>query len=176
MGFSKQECWNGLPFPSPDPGSEPDSPALQADALLSEPPGKPKGAEHSHNAKSESHSVLSDSLRGHEKQNSPGQSTGAGSLSLLQRSSQPRDWIQVSHTAGRFFTSWATRKIGSPLQKRIANYQMRMGSSSSFSSLSLFKHTSLETKHVPFTFTMRMKSEETNEFFFLLKKEDSFSI
>ena len=91
MGFSKQECWNGLPFPSPDPGSEPDSPALQADALLSEPPGKPKSAEHSHNAKSESHSVLSDSLRGHEKQNSPGQSTGAGSLSLLQRSSQPRD-------------------------------------------------------------------------------------
>ena len=25
-------------------------------------------------------------------------------------SSQPRDWIQVSHTAGGFFTSWATRE------------------------------------------------------------------
>ena len=46
MGFSRQECWNGLPFSSPgdlpDPGIEPGSPALQADALPSEPPGKPK--------------------------------------------------------------------------------------------------------------------------------------
>ena len=40
MGFSKQECWSGLPFPSPgdilDPGIEPGSPALQADALPSQ--------------------------------------------------------------------------------------------------------------------------------------------
>ena len=44
MGFSRQERWSGLPFPSPgdlpDPGIEPRSPALQADALPSEPPGK----------------------------------------------------------------------------------------------------------------------------------------
>ena len=44
MGFSRQESWSGLPFPSPgdlpDPGIEPRSLALQADALLSEPPGK----------------------------------------------------------------------------------------------------------------------------------------
>ena len=44
MGFSRQECWSGLPFPSPgdlpNSGIEPGSPALQADALLSEPPGK----------------------------------------------------------------------------------------------------------------------------------------
>ena len=44
MGFSGQEYWSGLPFTSPgdfpDPGIEPSSPALQADALLSEPPGK----------------------------------------------------------------------------------------------------------------------------------------
>ena len=44
MGFSRQECWSGLPFPSPgdlpDPGIEPGSPTLQADALLSEPPGR----------------------------------------------------------------------------------------------------------------------------------------
>ena len=42
MAFSRQEYWNGLPFPSPDlpdPGMEPGSPALQADALLSESPG-----------------------------------------------------------------------------------------------------------------------------------------
>ena len=44
MGFSRQECWSGLPFPSPGDlpnlGIEPGSSALQADALTSEPPGK----------------------------------------------------------------------------------------------------------------------------------------
>ena len=44
VGFSRQEYWSGLPFPSPgdlpNPGIEPGSPALQADALPSEPPGK----------------------------------------------------------------------------------------------------------------------------------------
>ena len=44
MGFSRQEYWSGLPFPSPgdlpNPGIKPGSPALQADALSSEPPGK----------------------------------------------------------------------------------------------------------------------------------------
>ena len=44
MGFSRQEYWSGLPFPSPgdlpDPGIEPRSPALQADTLPSKPPGK----------------------------------------------------------------------------------------------------------------------------------------
>ena len=42
MEFSRQEYWNGLPFPSPgdhpNPGMEPKSPSLQADALPSEPP------------------------------------------------------------------------------------------------------------------------------------------
>ena len=45
MGFTRQEYWSGLPFPSPgdlpNPGIEPRSPALQTDALPSEPPGKP---------------------------------------------------------------------------------------------------------------------------------------
>ena len=45
MGFSRQECWCGLPFPSPgdlpNPGIEPESSALQADALPWEPSGKP---------------------------------------------------------------------------------------------------------------------------------------
>ena len=44
MEFSRQEYWSGLPFPSPgdlpDPGIEPGSSTLQADALPSEPPGK----------------------------------------------------------------------------------------------------------------------------------------
>ena len=42
MGFSRQEHWSGLPFPSPgdlpDPGIEPRSPTLEAEALTSEPP------------------------------------------------------------------------------------------------------------------------------------------
>ena len=46
MEFSGQKYWSGLPFPSPgdlpNPGIKPGSPALQADSLPSEPPGKPK--------------------------------------------------------------------------------------------------------------------------------------
>ena len=47
MGFSRQECWSGLPFPSPgdlpDPGIEPGPPSLQADAyLLSHQKDSPK--------------------------------------------------------------------------------------------------------------------------------------
>ena len=46
MGFSRQECWSGLPFPSPgdlpDPGIKPRSPTLRANVLPSEPPGKPQ--------------------------------------------------------------------------------------------------------------------------------------
>ena len=45
-GFSRQEYWSGLPCPPPvdpsNPGIKPRSPALQADSLQSEPPGKPK--------------------------------------------------------------------------------------------------------------------------------------
>ena len=44
MEFSRQEYWSGLPFPSPgdlpNPGTEPGSPALQANSLPFEPPGK----------------------------------------------------------------------------------------------------------------------------------------
>ena len=58
MDFSRQEYWNGLPFPSsgnlPNPGIKPRSPALQEDTLPDEPQGKPKN-------------------------------TGVGSLSLLQQ-------------------------------------------------------------------------------------------
>ena len=46
LGFPRQEYWSGLPFPSardlPNPGTEPRSPALQADSLPAEPQGKPK--------------------------------------------------------------------------------------------------------------------------------------
>ena len=44
MGFSKEDYWSGLTFPSardlPNPGTEPRSLALQADSLPAEPPGK----------------------------------------------------------------------------------------------------------------------------------------
>ena len=47
MGFSRQEYWSGLPFPSPgdlpDLGIKPRSPALQADSLLTELCGKSRG-------------------------------------------------------------------------------------------------------------------------------------
>ena len=48
MGFQKQECWSGLPFPPPgtlpDPGIEPESPALAGGFFTAEPPGKPIGS------------------------------------------------------------------------------------------------------------------------------------
>ena len=48
MGFSRQECWSGLPFPSPEdlPDSEMESrsPAFQEDSSQSEPPGKGKAS------------------------------------------------------------------------------------------------------------------------------------
>ena len=44
MGFPKQAYWSKLPFPSPgdlpDSGIEPKSPALQADSIQTQPPGK----------------------------------------------------------------------------------------------------------------------------------------
>ena len=46
MGFSRQEYWSGLAFPSPgnppDPGKEPASPALAGGFFTTEPPGKPQ--------------------------------------------------------------------------------------------------------------------------------------
>ena len=48
-GFSRQEYWSGVSCPSPEalPNTEikPESPALQVDSLLSEPPGKPRNME-----------------------------------------------------------------------------------------------------------------------------------
>ena len=72
-------------------------------------------------SESESCLVMFDSLWTHglySPWSSPGQNTGVDSLSLLKGSSQPRDWTQVSHYAGRFFTSWATRAI--PLHAEVA--------------------------------------------------------
>ena len=46
MAFPRQECWSGLPFPSPgdlpDPWLRLATPVLQVDPSTTEPPGKPK--------------------------------------------------------------------------------------------------------------------------------------
>ena len=68
MGLSRQGYWSGLPFPSPrnlpNPGIEPRPPALQADALPSEPSGK----FYSMYSVQFSHLVMSNSLQPHELQ------------------------------------------------------------------------------------------------------------
>ena len=59
-------------------------------------------------SESESHSVVSDSLRPHRLHspwNSPGHNTGVGSCSHLQKMFSTQGLNQVSHIAGRFFTS-----------------------------------------------------------------------
>ena len=82
-GFSRQEYWIGLPFPSPgdlpDPGTKPRSPTLQADSLPTELGGKPKVKV----KVAQSCPALFSSMDC-SPWNSPGQDTGVGSLSLLQ--------------------------------------------------------------------------------------------
>ena len=50
MGFSRQEYWSGLPFPTlgdlPHSGIEPVSPALAGGLFITEPPGKPPWSPH----------------------------------------------------------------------------------------------------------------------------------
>ena len=104
MGFPRQEYWSGLPFLSPgdlpDPGIEPGSPALEAEALPSEPPGKPQKKEREAQTGKRllfaflllSRSVVPDSVRPHRRQttrlprpwDSPGKNTGVGCHFLLQ--------------------------------------------------------------------------------------------
>ena len=68
MGFSRQEYWSGLPFPSPgdlpNPGIESRSPTLQTDPLSPEPQGRATMMD----LVQFSRSVVSDSLRPHESQ------------------------------------------------------------------------------------------------------------
>jgi len=108
-GFPRQEYWNGLPLPAPgdlpDPGIEPVSPALSGRFLTTEPQVKVKEAQ--------SCLTLCDPM----DYNLPGCSVHG----ILQTrklewvtfpfstgSSWLRDWTQVSHITGRFFTVWVT--------------------------------------------------------------------
>ena len=56
MGFPRQECWRGLSFPPPGfrlhPGVEPGVPAMQADSLPTQLPGKPSDLYHASNVHS----------------------------------------------------------------------------------------------------------------------------
>ena len=92
MGFSRQEHWSRLPFPSPgiNPGIEPRSPALQADSLPSELQGKP--SLFLLLLLLLSHSVTSQSVRPQRQQptrlfrpwDSPGKNTGVGCHFLIE--------------------------------------------------------------------------------------------
>ena len=120
MEFSKKEYWSGLPFPSPgdlsNPGFKPGSPALQAEPLPSEPPGKPTHTHthtHTHSEVVQSCPTLCDPM----DCSLPGSSIhGIFQARVLEwvvmpssrTSSQPRDQAQVSHITGGFFTTWAT--------------------------------------------------------------------
>ena len=113
MGFSRPEYWSGLLFPSPgdlpDPGIESRSPALQADSLPTEPPGKWLPTLVNVCISRSVMLTLHDSTdRG---------PTGFSAHGILQArilewvavpfsrgSSQPRDQTLVSSIAGRFFT------------------------------------------------------------------------
>ena len=92
MVFSRQEYWSGLPFLSPGdlpgPGIEPRSPAFQADALTSEPPGKPKERQRQRMFKL-LHNYTHFNCQQGNTQNLPRQA----SVVLEQRTSRCTSWI-----------------------------------------------------------------------------------
>ena len=110
MGFSRQEYWSGLPCPPPgdlpDPGIM--SPALAAGFFTTTATWV-----------SENHSVMSNTLWPHGLYSPPRSSIHETlparilewvAVPFSRGSSQPRDQTQVSHSAGGYFTIWATRK------------------------------------------------------------------
>ena len=64
---------------------------------------------------------------------SPGQNTGGVTFPFSRGSSQPRDQIQVSRIAGRFFTSWATREAPYDLYHVLNPKQQARNSNRSYS-------------------------------------------
>ena len=128
MGFPRLNYWSGLPFSPPGdlpiPGIESASPALAGRFFTSEPPGKAKGTLCVCVCVCVSCSVVSDSCDPMDY-SLPGSSVrGILQARILEwvafpfskGSSQPSDWTQVFHFAGRFFTIWATREA------RLASY------------------------------------------------------
>ena len=112
MELSRQEYWSGLPFPSPgdlpNPGIEPRSPALQADSLPSEPPGKISEDAESENEVAQSFPTLCNPV----DCSLPGSSVHGifqarilewVAISFSRGSSRPRNRTRVSCIAGRHF-------------------------------------------------------------------------
>ena len=119
MGFSRQEYWSGLSFPSPgDILIEPRSPTLQAHAfptelcrkLLSLPIVYPRPGSVSVKV-TQSCPTLCDPMDYTVHGIFQAKILEWIAIPLSRGSSQPRDWTQVSCTAGRFFTIWATRDM-----------------------------------------------------------------
>ena len=89
MGFSRQEHWSGLPFPSPgdlpDPGIKPSAPTLAGGFFTTEPPGKSKCLFEKWKWKSLSPvQLFATPWTIYSLWNSPGQTTGVGCHSFLQ--------------------------------------------------------------------------------------------
>ena len=117
MDFSRQEYWSGLSFLSPgdlpDPGIKPRPPALQADSLPSESPGKPSWCLKVKVLVPQSCPTLCDPM----DCSPPGFSIHGifqawvlewVAISFSRGSSRPRDWTRVSCIAGRHSNIWAT--------------------------------------------------------------------
>ena len=115
MGFSRQEYWSGLPFPSPgdlpDPGIEPRPPALQADALLTMPRPVTLWITMKWSEVAQSCPTLCNPM----DCSLPGSSVHGIfqarvlewiAISFSKGSSQPRDQTRVSHIVDRRFTVW----------------------------------------------------------------------
>ena len=118
MGFSRQEYWSGLPFPSPGESSRPRD-RTQVSCI---------GGRHftiwaTWEALTQSESEVTQlcpTLCNPMDYSLPGPSIHGifqarilewVAISFSRRSSQPRGWTQVSHIVGRHFTIWATREV-----------------------------------------------------------------
>ena len=120
MGFSRQEYWSGMPFPSPgdvpNPGIESRSPTLQADALPSEQPGKPDGKEPPFNA--EDPGLIPGLGR------SPGEGNGILGNDIPLQYSPLEDLLEEMATHSSFFAwriPWTGQPGGSMLSQRVGH-------------------------------------------------------
>ena len=135
MEFSRQEYWSGLPFPFPgdlpNPGIKTGSPALQADALPSEPPGKSMRRHSSLKVKvlvAQSCPTLRDPM----DCSPPGSSVHEifqarilawVAISFSRGSSQPRDQTWISHVLGRFFPNAPLLSLTKEIHKLMGKCQ-----------------------------------------------------